>query len=158
MFRQSFVFFIVALEMFLCTALQPTINMFHITTIILVTTLKNKKRFVVTYQLRVNTSISTTTERKIIYCIKEVGLSHPIMTYQAINFGRQFERCLTYIPVINNGYFLQYHLRLITFYCKVTPFMNEKRKKSARNFNMWIKFLNFALQMKKSKQTIKWQT
>ena len=53
--------------------------------------------------LGIDRIIGTPTEREIIDGIKEISLSHAIMSYQTIDFGRQLQIGALYIFKVNNG-------------------------------------------------------
>ena len=53
--------------------------------------------------LGIDRIIGTPTEREIVDGIKEISLSHAIMSYQTIDFGRQLQIGALYIFKVNNG-------------------------------------------------------
>ena len=115
--------------------------MFFVFMFIIIRTLNNTKRFVVTDDLRVNRVIKLTAKRKIIYRIEHIRLTSAIVSDEAIHLRREINRSLPNVLIIDDGKFSEYHL-----WCKVTPFISQKRKKSIRNFSICNKMSNFATQ------------
>ena len=53
--------------------------------------------------LRIHAAIGTSTERQIIHGIQQIGLTRPVMTDKTVHLGRQRQRCLLNVLVVDDG-------------------------------------------------------
>ena len=103
MLRKTLILLLVSLEMLLGTPFHATVNIFYLPLIVIIISLQHKERLIMSNNLGIDRIIGTPTEREIVDSIKEISLSHAIMSYQTIDFGRQLQIGALYIFKVNNG-------------------------------------------------------
>ena len=60
------------------------------------------------------------TKREVVYGIEEIRLAHAVLSHKAVEFGGEFDIGRRDVPVIDDGYFFQYHDRSYISRHKVT--------------------------------------
>ena len=104
--RESLIFFLVALNMFLHATFHATIDVYLLSLFILIQTFNHEEIAVMRDDLRVYGVKRTLTERQVENSIEKVGLSRTVVPNEAVHLWRQIERCLTNIFKIEYRYFL----------------------------------------------------
>ena len=118
MLRQALILLFVSFEVLFCTTLHryryqlstlltphSTLLTPHSTLLtphstLLVFTLQHKERLLMSDDLRVNRIACRTTERQVVYGIQHIGLAHPVPANEAVHLGRQLQRSLRNILII----------------------------------------------------------
>jgi hypothetical protein len=99
---QLAVFLLVSLELLFLSTLQPTIHLFGVALIGKITTLNNKEVLIMLDILRVNGVGGTLAKRKIVHCIQQIGLPHPVLSDETIHLGREIQLHLLQILIIQD--------------------------------------------------------
>ena len=93
------------------------------------------------YHLRVGIADAASAERKIVYGIENIGLTHPIVADKTIYLRREVESDLTDVLIVQYGKFFEYHcLKMHNFSAKLQVF-GGKSKKSRNKISLSAYFL-----------------
>ena len=96
MLRQSLILLLVPLEVLL----RATLHGYRYTKVLIIVSLQHKERLLMSDDLRVNGIACRPTERQVIYRIQHIGLTHPVPANEAVHLGRQLQRSLCNILII----------------------------------------------------------
>ena len=143
MLGQTLVVFLVALEMLLHPALHAAVDVEILTAVAPVVAIEHKEVLVVHDYLRVDGREGAPTERQVIDSVEKVGLSHAVLPYKTVDFGRQLYRCLPYVLVVEYGQSFQNHSGFILALWEcVIPVSDAKLRQLSRKSKKIEKYIS----------------
>ena len=123
------VFLTIALEVLLGATLHTAIHYLGFRLVGGISALEHKELLAMAYHLRVGIADAATTERKIVYGIENIGLTHPIVADKTIYLRREVESDLTDVLIVQYGKFFEYHcLKMHNFSAKLQVFGGKSKK------------------------------
>ena len=159
MLRESLIFLLVALHMFLLSTFHSTVDMlFHVTVGIM--PLEDEEVGTVVHHLRIDRIVGASTERQVVHGIQEICLSLAVVPHQTVEFCRERQLSRPYVFVVNYRDIFQYHAAKLTqtednTKCFQEIIGNPRKyrnawylrfflKKGQNNFTIWENMRNFA--------------
>ena len=109
MVRQTRIFFLITLELFLLPSLHAAINFFRSSVSCFIKALDNKEIGIMTDILGIDRIAGAFAERQEIDCIQQIRLSHAVLSEETVQLGRKRKFHLLQVLIIEYRYAFQYH-------------------------------------------------